>query len=81
MQLCYKVFNDDYAHIVNMDDIAEQSYDEMQAYLLLQQATNDTLQAAIKRINNAEKKFAENMALPSPIINRSLPIRWSNQTG
>jgi len=56
--LCYKVFNDDYAHIVNMDDIEERSYDEMQAYLLLQQATNDTLQAAISRMSQAEKSFA-----------------------
>jgi hypothetical protein len=58
VQLCYKVFNEDYAHIVNMDDIAERSYDEMQAYLLLQQATNDTLQVAIKRMNTAVKGFA-----------------------
>jgi hypothetical protein len=58
VSLCYKVFNDDYAHIVNMDDIAERSYDEMQAYLLLQQATNDTLQAAISRMNKAQEKFA-----------------------
>jgi hypothetical protein len=56
--LCYKIFNDDYAHIVNMDDINERSYDEMQAYLLLQQATNDTLEVAIKRMNTAEKSFA-----------------------
>jgi len=58
VDLCYKVFNDDYTHIVNMDDIAERSYDEMQAYLLLQQATNDTLQVAIARMNKAEKSFA-----------------------
>jgi hypothetical protein len=58
VQLCYKVFNEDYTHIVNMEDIAERSYDEMQAYLLLQQATNDTLEVAIVRINKAEDKFA-----------------------
>jgi len=58
IQLCYKIFNDDYAHIVNMEDIAERSYDEMQAYLLLQQATNDTLEMAISRIKKAEQSFA-----------------------
>ena len=58
VKLCYKVFNEDYAHIVNMEDITERSYDEMQAYLLLQQATNDTLQVAIKRMNKAERSFA-----------------------
>jgi hypothetical protein len=58
VQLCYKVFNDDYAHIVNMDEITERSYDEMQAYLLLQQATNDSLQVGNERIAKAEKDFA-----------------------
>ena len=58
VQLCYKIFNDDYAHIVNMEDITERSYDEMQAYLLLQQATNDTLQVAIARMSKAENSFA-----------------------
>jgi hypothetical protein len=58
VQLCYKIFNDDYAHIVNMEDIAERSYDEMQAYLLLQQATNDTLAMAISKMQTAEQAFA-----------------------
>jgi hypothetical protein len=58
VQLCYKIFNDDYAHIVNMEDIAERSYDEMQAYLLLEQATNDTLAMAISKMQTAEQAFA-----------------------
>ncbi len=56
--LCYKVFNEDYAHIVNMEDIAEQSYDAMQAYLLLQEATNDTLKVAMARMAKAQQDFA-----------------------
>jgi len=59
VQLCYKVFNNDYAHIVNMEDIAERTYDEMQAYLLLEQATNDTLAVAIKRVHGATQAFAD----------------------
>ncbi|MGZ3752793.1 MAG: LIC11966 family surface protein [Mucilaginibacter sp.] len=58
VQLCYKIFNDDYAHIVNMEDIAERSYDEMQAYLLLQEATNDTLKVGNERMSKAQKNFA-----------------------
>jgi len=58
VQLCYKIFNEDYAHIVNMEDIAERSYDEMQAYLLLQEATNDTLQVGNQRMDKAERSFA-----------------------
>jgi len=57
VQLCYKVFNEDYAHIVNMEDIAERSYDEMEAYLLLQEATNDTLEVGNQRMQKAQKSF------------------------
>ncbi len=56
--LCYKIFNEDYAHIVNMDDIAERSYDEMQAYLLLEEATNDSLKVGNERMDKAVKGFA-----------------------
>jgi hypothetical protein len=58
VQLCYKIFNDDYAHIVNMEEISERSYDAMQAYLLLQEATNDTLEVGNQRITNAGNTFA-----------------------
>ena len=33
IQLCYIVFSEDYKKIVNMEELAEQSVDEMQAYL------------------------------------------------
>ncbi|RXK83838.1 LIC11966 family surface protein [Filimonas effusa] len=58
IQLCYKLFNDDYAHIVNMDEIAEQSFDEMQAYLLLQEKTEEKLQQASKNMSDAVDSFA-----------------------
>lgn len=56
--LVYKVFNDDYAHIVNMEELVDQSFDEMQLYLLLQEKTNDTLKAANERMDKAVKDFA-----------------------
>jgi len=58
IQLCYKIFDQDYAHIVNMEDIAERSYDEMQAFLLLEEATNDSLKVGNERIDKAGKTFA-----------------------
>ncbi|MDI9364054.1 MAG: hypothetical protein QM541_03815 [Flavobacterium sp.] len=58
INFCYKIFNDDYAHIVNMEEIAEQSFDEMQAYLLLQEKTGEKLQEANDNINKAYKEFA-----------------------
>jgi hypothetical protein len=58
INFCYKIFNEDYAHIVNMEEISEQSFDEMQAYLLLQEKTSEKLQEANDNIDKAYKDFA-----------------------
>jgi len=58
IMLVYHVFNDDYAKIVNMEEIAEQSFDEMQAYILLQEATDRKLKEAGEKMTAAEKAFA-----------------------
>ncbi len=57
INFCYKIFNEDYAHIVNMEEISEQSFDEMQAYLLLQEKTGEKLQEANDNIDKAYKDF------------------------
>ena len=54
----YKVFNDDYAHIVNLGEIAEQSVDEMEALILLQEKTDEKIKEANKRADSAYKLFA-----------------------
>lgn len=59
VDLCYKVFNDDYAHIVNMEEIAEQSVDEMEAYLLLQEKTNEKVHEASGKMDSALHVFAK----------------------
>jgi hypothetical protein len=58
IQLCYNVFNEDYGKIVNMEDIAEQSYDEMEAYILLQEKTSEKIQNAFAKMDEANKVFA-----------------------
>lgn len=59
IDICYKVFNDDYAHLVNMEDLIEQSFDEMQLYILLQEKTNERLKQAGDSVAQAQKIFAE----------------------
>ncbi|MEP7231713.1 MAG: hypothetical protein ABI691_15735 [Ginsengibacter sp.] len=59
IKLCYNVFNDDYAKIINLEDIAEQSFDEMQAYLLLQEKTDEKINEANEKMSLASKAFAE----------------------
>jgi hypothetical protein len=58
LKLLYLVFSEDYAKIVNMEDIAEQSFNEMQAYLLLQEKTSEKLAEASTKRRLATKEFA-----------------------
>lgn len=59
IKLCYNVFNEDYARIVNMEEIAEQSYDEMQAYLLLREQTSKKINEALNKMDLAARAFAD----------------------
>src|SRR5450432_364429 len=58
IQFCYRIFNEDYSKIVNMEEIAEQSVDQMQAFLLLQEKTGEKLHEASENLAKAEKGFA-----------------------
>jgi hypothetical protein len=59
-RLCYLVLNDDFAKIVNLEEIAEQSYDLMEAYLEAQEQANDKLAEASLRLNAQQEVFAIN---------------------
>jgi hypothetical protein len=58
IQFCYRIFNEDYTKIVNMEEIAEQSVDQMQAFLLLEEKASEKLQEASENLSKAEKAFA-----------------------
>ncbi len=58
IDMCYKVFNEDYAHIVNMEEIADQSIDGMQFYILTMEKTNEKLHDAFAKVEQAQKDFA-----------------------
>lgn len=59
MKFYYNVMNDDYTKIINMEEIAEQSYDEMEAYLLLEEKIQEKLSEANKKFSDAQKLFAQ----------------------
>jgi hypothetical protein len=58
LDINYKVLTQDYEKIVNMEEIAEQSYDLMEAYLLAQEKANERLNMAGDRMEDEQKKFA-----------------------
>jgi hypothetical protein len=56
--LVYRVFNEDYKKIVDMEELAEQSFDGMQAYLLLQETVTKKLQEGSEKLHETVKAFA-----------------------
>ena len=56
--MCYTIFSEDYKKIVNMEELAEQSVDEMQAYLLLQDKVREKLDEAFSNLDKATDAFA-----------------------
>lgn len=57
LNLNYMIINEDYAKIVDMEAVAEQSYDAMEAYLLAQDLAGDKLEAAGNRLETEQDKF------------------------
>ncbi len=58
IQLCYHVFNEDYKKIIDVEELTEQSVDEMQAYILLQEKVSEKLHEASTNLDKITKDFA-----------------------
>jgi hypothetical protein len=58
MKLYYNVLNEDYSKIINMEEIAEQSYDAMEAYLLMEEKVSEKLNEGNERMKAAQTAFA-----------------------
>ena len=58
MKMYYNVLNDDYSKVVNMEEIAEQSYDEMEALLLIKEGIDKKLEEGNEKVHQAQKTFA-----------------------
>lgn len=56
--ISYHVLNDDYGKIMNLEEVAEQSYDAMEAYLLAQAIAEDKIHEASVNLSALEKQFA-----------------------
>lgn len=59
LDLSYTVLKEDYEKILDMEEIAEQSYDLMEAYMLAKEKANEKLKTASDELRDAETKFAE----------------------
>ncbi len=55
----YLVINEDYRRIVNLEKIAEESYDDMETYLMTKEAVNKKMDSIANVLNEAEESFAK----------------------
>jgi uncharacterized protein len=53
------IFTDNYSKIVDMEEVAERSYDAMEAILLIQEKADETVNAAHDDVATAYKAFAD----------------------
>jgi hypothetical protein len=60
LNLSYSVLHEDYDKIVDMEAIAEESYDAMEAYILANKRANQKLTNAFEELKEVEKVYAAN---------------------
>jgi hypothetical protein len=58
LNLSYRVFNEDYDKILDMEEIAEESFDNMEAYMTAKEKAHDLLDAASERVDATRNEFA-----------------------
>ena len=63
LTLDFNVLNNDFAKIIDMEEVAEQSYDLMEAYLLAQEKANMKLEQASERMDIQYEAFANNYGI------------------
>lgn len=56
--VCKNNLNEEYDKIINMQEVAEQSYDAMEAYLLTRDLINEKLDSENQKVEHAFKAFA-----------------------
>jgi hypothetical protein len=54
------ILTEDFSKIVNMEEIAEQSYDAMEAYLMAKERASEKLDAAFEKVKEQQNTFAQN---------------------
>jgi hypothetical protein len=56
--MTYHILNDDYGKIVNLEEVAEQSYDAMEAYFLAQDLANEKSNQSFEILRMVQANFA-----------------------
>lgn len=76
-----KSINEEYEKIIDMQEVAEQSYDAMEAYILTRDLVNEKLDAEQEKVVNAQKSFAlkYNISITEDTSELSKKMQKSNE--
>jgi hypothetical protein len=58
LDICKININEEYSKLIDMQEVAEQSYDAMEAYLLMRDLINEKLDTETEKVESAFKSFA-----------------------
>jgi hypothetical protein len=78
LKMLNSVFNEDYGKIVNMEEIAEQSYDAMEAYMTAKEQAWSKLGIAQEKQHETEKDFAKKNNVT--LIDNETPLSEKSKT-
>ena len=59
MKLYFNILNDDYNKVLNLEEIAQNSYDDMEAMLMIKDGIDQKLEDGNKRVKDAQTAFAK----------------------
>lgn len=59
LNTCYHILNEDYEKIMDLEEVAEQSYDQMEAYIKVQDLASEKWEQADKRVREQTEIFAK----------------------
>ncbi len=60
LDIVSKMLQDDYATLVDLEEIKERSFDDFEAYVMAQEAVNNKTQEAAQDLDDAQAEFAKN---------------------
>lgn len=63
LSISEKYINDDYGKIIDMQEVAEQSYDFMEAYIMARDLVNEKINEEVEKLNTYQKHFGKKYSI------------------
>lgn len=81
LSISEKMVNEEYSKIIDMQEVADQSYDYMEAYIMMQEKINEKFGAEVDKINAAQDAFGAkyNIRMSDETSDLGKKIKLSNE--